>query len=108
MAMCEDDGSSLDDCDVHVNMGVYIFSKEGDGRSAERHRVRGGAAGFRQAHHPMAIAAGHNVQAHAHQGYWQPIRTQRDWYDANMGLCEPRAGEDPNCVSSMIDPNFQI
>ena len=33
-------------------------------------------------------------------GIRQPIRTQRDWYDANMGLCEPRAGEDPNEVSS--------
>ena len=108
MAMCEDDGSSLDDCDVHVNMGVYIFSKKAMDDLLNVIECVEEQLDFGKHIIPMAIAAGHNVQAHAHQGYWQPIRTQRDWYDANMGLCEPRAGEDPNCVSSMIDPNFQI
>lgn len=108
MAMCEENATSLADCDVHVNMGVYIFSKKAMNDLLNVIECVEEQLDFGKHIIPMAVGAGHNVQAHEHKGYWQPIRTQRDWYDANMGLCEPRAGEDPSSVSSMIDPNFQI
>ena len=37
---------------------------------------------------PGAKNAGHHVQAHLFQGYWEDIGTVRAFYDANLGLTD--------------------
>lgn len=109
VAVCYEGAEFLSDCDVHVNMGVYIFSKRAmdsllgridcvtlDPESEER-------LDFGKNILPMAVQHGFSVVAHQHDGYWQPIRNLREWYDANLALCVEAEGPFAYSAASMID-----
>ena len=111
LAECEEGAASLADCDVNVNMGVYIFSKKAmDGLIGHIEYVQE-QLDFGKHIIPMGIGAGFKVHAHEHDAYWQPIRTLREWYDANLDLCRVKRGPDASTVGgagSMLDPDFPI
>ena len=111
LAECEEGAASLADCDVNVNMGVYIFSKKAmDGLIGHIEYVQE-QLDFGKHIIPMGIGAGFNVHAHEHDAYWQPIRTLREWYDTNLDLCRVKRGPDASTVGgagSMLDPDFPI
>ena len=100
------DGTELKDCDVHVNMGVYIFSKSAMDSLLGVIELCSERLDFGKDILPMAIRAGVEVRAHVHEGYWQPIRDLREWYDANLSLCKQSDGETD--AMSMIDAEFPI
>ena len=68
-------------------MGVYIFSKKAMDDLLNVIECVEEQLDFGKHIIPMAMRGAQRAGAR-HQGYWQPIRTQRDWYDANMGLCD--------------------
>lgn len=114
MAVCGEDGmAKLEDCEVTVNMGVYIFS-----RRAMKELVNviecvdeGNSVDFGNHILPMALSQGYSVHAHPHEGYWQPVRNLQEWYHANMGLCAPRTflhGGGAGSAASLIDPASPI
>lgn len=112
IAVCGDESEKLEDCEVAVNMGIYVFSERimrdllgriecvADDMSLD----------LGKDFIPMAIGSGYAVHAHEYAGYWQPIRTFRDWYDANMELC--RSGLTPeekaNTAASLVSHEFKI
>ena len=100
------DGTALMDCDSHVNMGVYIFSKSAMDSLLGVIELCSERLDFGKDILPMAIRAGVEVRAHVHEGYWQPIRNLREWYDANLSLCKTTDGE--TNAMSMIDAEFPI
>jgi glucose-1-phosphate adenylyltransferase len=116
MAVGPEAESRLEDCEVTVNMGVYIFSKK-----AMKDLVNviecvddGNSIDFGKHIIPMALGQGFSVHAHPHEGYWQPVRNLNEWYHANMGLCAPRTslggglGRAANSAASLIDPEYPI
>jgi glucose-1-phosphate adenylyltransferase len=96
----------LTDCDVHVNMGVYIFSKAAMDSLLGVIELCSERLDFGKDILPMAISSGVEVRAHLHEGYWQPIRNLREWYDANLSLCKTKSDEQN--AMSMIDAEFPI
>ena len=79
----------LDGCMLDANMGVYVFNNSvlkellRDSKSVvnpgERHE-------FGKDVIPYAIAHGYDVRAFRHSEYWQPLRSLRDIYDANISI----------------------
>lgn len=112
-AVCVDEDTKLEDCEVTVNMGVYVFSAR-----AMKELVNviecvdeGTSVDFGKHIIPMALAQGYSVHAHSHVGYWQPVRNLHEWYHANMGLCAPRTflhGGGAGSAASLIDPQYPI
>ena len=100
------DGTKLEDCDVHVNMGVYIFSKTAMDSLLGVIELCSERLDFGKDILPMAIRAGVETRAHVHEGYWQPIRNLREWYDANLSLCGTNG--DATNATSVIDAEFPI
>jgi len=69
LAECEEGAASLADCDVNVNMGVYIFSKKAmDGLIGHIEYVQE-QLDFGKHIIPMGIGAGFKVHAHEHDAY---------------------------------------
>jgi glucose-1-phosphate adenylyltransferase len=66
-------------------MGIYVF---------ERNLLFDLLAGHPQATDfgkeiiPAALAAGHNLQSHIFQGYWEDIGTVKSFYEANLALAD--------------------
>jgi len=91
MAQCPSDNTSLDDCNVHVNMGVYIFSRRAMKELVEviEHIDEGTQLDFGRDILPMAIATDYQIHAHEHGGFWQPVRNLREWYESNISICSP-------------------
>ena len=113
MAMCAEEATKLEDCEVTANMGVYVFS-----RRAMKELVNviecvdeGSSVDFGKHIIPMALGQGYSVHAHPHEGYWQPVRNLQEWYHANMGLCAPHGfvhGGGAGSAVSLIDPSAPI
>ena len=91
MAQCPSAQTSLDDCNVHVNMGVYIFSRRAMKELVEviEHIDEGTQLDFGRDILPMAIATDYQIHAHEHGGFWQPVRNLREWYESNISICSP-------------------
>lgn len=91
MAQCPSGETSLDDCNVHVNMGVYIFSRRAMKELVEviEHIDEGTQLDFGRDILPMAIATDYQIHAHEHGGFWQPVRNLREWYESNISICSP-------------------
>lgn len=91
LAQCEKNVSDLDDCHVHVNMGVYIFSKRAMKElvGVIEHIDEGTSVDFGRDIIPMAIGSNYQIHAHEHGGFWQPIRNLREWYESNLSICSP-------------------
>ena len=91
LAQCEKNVSDLDDCHVHVNMGVYIFSKRAMKElvGVIEHIDEGTSVDFGSDIIPMAIGSNYQIHAHEHGGFWQPIRNLREWYESNLSICSP-------------------
>ena len=68
-----------------ASMGIYVF---------ERNLLFDLLAGHPQATDfgkeiiPAALAAGHNLQSHIFQGYWEDIGTVKSFYEANLALAD--------------------
>ena len=76
----------LEDCKLNANMGVYVFNnsvldallKESKAATNdERHE-------FGRDVIPYAVQHGCDVFAFKHHGYWMPLRSLRDIYEANI------------------------
>tara|TARA_B110000977_G_scaffold193449_1_gene268450 strand:- start:784 stop:1887 length:1104 start_codon:yes stop_codon:yes gene_type:complete len=106
MAVCDEMDTKLADCDVHVNMGVYIFSKKAMDELLGVMEMCTERLDFGKDIIPMAIRAGHATVAHQHEGYWQPIRNLREWYDANLALCPKEGSSEEEGPSSSLGKNF--
>ena len=118
MAVCASEVMDLEDCDLTVNMGVYIFSKKAMDNLVNVIECidEGASLDFGKHIIPMALSQHYNVQAHYHEGYWQPVHTLRDWYHANLGLCAPRtflnggsaSSKNSKSVASLLDNQYPI
>jgi len=80
--------TELEDCTLHANMGVYVFNNAAleellaharDGNNGNRYE-------FGLHVLPYAIQAGYHVSSFEHKGYWRPMRTLTDYYNANIEL----------------------
>ncbi len=68
-----------------ASMGIYVFE-----RKLLFDLLNGNpeATDFGKEIIPAALAAGHNLQSHIFQGYWEDIGTVKSFYDANLALAE--------------------
>ncbi len=91
LAQCEKNVSDLNDCHVHVNMGVYIFSRRAMKElvGVIEHIDEGTSVDFGRDIIPMALGSNYQIHAHEHGGFWQPIRNLREWYESNLSICSP-------------------
>jgi len=101
--------NELLECKLNANMGVYVFNnsaleellRDSKNPAEERHE-------FGRDIIPHAVNAGYDVRSYKHSGYWKPLRTLADIYEANISVA---TGGD---AASLIDfdrlvytkPNF--
>jgi len=77
----------LKECTLHANMGVYVFNNAAleellaQARDDNMNRYEFGLHVL-----PYAIQAGYHVSSFVHKGYWRPMRTLTDYYNANIEL----------------------
>jgi glucose-1-phosphate adenylyltransferase len=68
-----------------ASMGIYVFERKLLFDLLASHPQ---ATDFGKEIIPAALAAGHNLQSHIFQGYWEDIGTVKSFYDANLALAD--------------------
>jgi len=107
--LCCASEATLDDCKFSASMGVYLFSRralvdllstaadaaaeggECAATAASTSGAEGGAAAafdFGYNIIPTALERGYTVMAHPFDGFWQPVRSLREWFTTNLSMTE--------------------
>ncbi|MFN7817977.1 MAG: glucose-1-phosphate adenylyltransferase [Cyanobacteriota bacterium] len=68
-----------------ASMGIYVFERKLLFDLLSSHPQ---ATDFGKEIIPAALAAGHNLQSHIFQGYWEDIGTVKSFYEANLALAD--------------------
>jgi glucose-1-phosphate adenylyltransferase len=68
-----------------ASMGIYVFDRKLLFDLLASHPQ---ATDFGKEIIPAALAAGHNLQSHIFQGYWEDIGTVKSFYEANLALAD--------------------
>ncbi|MEB3300811.1 MAG: glucose-1-phosphate adenylyltransferase [Cyanobacteriota bacterium] len=68
-----------------ASMGIYVFERKLLFDLLSGHPQ---ATDFGKEIIPAALAAGHNLQSHIFQGYWEDIGTVKSFYEANLALAD--------------------
>jgi glucose-1-phosphate adenylyltransferase len=78
--------AELNACSFKVNMGVYAFNNSVLEELLVNSKVDSTRHEFGSHVIPYALDRGYKVSSFRHEAYWQPIRSLRDCYEANISV----------------------